>query len=45
MDKVGEVRNALLKTLDIDKVYLIYMDETKKVHWHQDAYLLLGYCR
>ncbi|MBU1030047.1 MAG: hypothetical protein KKB65_02325 [Nanoarchaeota archaeon] len=34
MDKVDEIRNALLKTLKIKKVYLIYMDETNQVHWH-----------
>jgi len=34
MDKVDEVRNALLKTLKIKKVYLIYMDEINQVHWH-----------
>lgn len=34
MDKVDEVRNALLKTLRIKKVYLIYMDEVNHVHWH-----------
>jgi len=34
MDKVDEIRNALLKTLKIKKVYLIYMDEANQVHWH-----------
>jgi len=34
MDKIDEVRNAMLKTLKIKKVYLIYMDEIKHVHWH-----------
>ena len=34
MDKVDELRDALLKTLKIKKVYLIYMDETNQVHWH-----------
>ncbi len=34
MDRVDELRNALLKTLKIKKVYLIYMDETNQVHWH-----------
>ncbi len=34
MDTVFAVRNALLKTLKIKKVYLIYMDEAKHVHWH-----------
>ena len=34
MDKVNEVRNALIKTLKIEKVYLTYLDEVKQVHWH-----------
>lgn len=34
MDKVDAVRTALLKTLQIKKVYLVYMDEVKHVHWH-----------
>lgn len=34
MDKVDEVRNALIKALKIKKVYLIYMDELNHVHWH-----------
>lgn len=34
MDNVDDVRNALIKTLKIKKVYLIYMDEINHVHWH-----------
>lgn len=34
MDKVNDTRNALLKALHIEKVYLVYMDEIKQVHWH-----------
>ncbi len=34
MDTVDAVRDALLRTLKVTKVYLIYMDETKHVHWH-----------
>ncbi len=34
MDKVDEVRNALLKSLKVTKIYLIYMDEVSQVHWH-----------
>lgn len=34
MDRVDEIRNAMLKALKVEKVYLIYMDETKQVHWH-----------
>jgi len=34
MDKVDQIRDALLKTLKIEKVYLTYLDEAKQVHWH-----------
>lgn len=34
MDRVDEIRNAILKALKVEKVYLIYMDEIKQVHWH-----------
>lgn len=34
MDKVDEMRNALLKTFKIKKVYLMYMDEIQHVHRH-----------
>lgn len=34
MDIVDQTRNAMIRTLDIEKVYLIYMDEVKHVHWH-----------
>lgn len=34
MDKVDEIRNALMNTLKIKKVYLVYMDEVNQVHWH-----------
>ena len=34
MDTVNTVRDAMLKALKIKKVYLIYMDEAKHVHWH-----------
>ena len=34
MGIINSVRNAMLKTLKIEKVYLIYMDEAKQVHWH-----------
>lgn len=34
MIKVDEVRNGLMKTLGVRKVYLIYMDEINHVHWH-----------
>jgi diadenosine tetraphosphate (Ap4A) HIT family hydrolase len=31
---VDRVRDSMLKTLKIKKVYLFYMDEAKHVHWH-----------
>lgn len=34
MDVVDAVRNSMLKVLKIKKVYLLYMDEAKHVHWH-----------
>jgi diadenosine tetraphosphate (Ap4A) HIT family hydrolase len=34
MDIVEKARQALMKTLVLDKVYLLYLDETKHVHWH-----------
>jgi diadenosine tetraphosphate (Ap4A) HIT family hydrolase len=34
MDVVDYVRDAMLKTLNIKKVYLVYMDEARHVHWH-----------
>ena len=34
MDTVFAVRNSLLKTLKVKKVYLVYMDEANYVHWH-----------
>lgn len=34
MDTVFTARNALLKTLKVKKVYLLYMDESNHVHWH-----------
>jgi len=34
MNVVDKVRNSMLKVLKVKKVYLIYMDEAKHVHWH-----------
>ncbi|MEK7095352.1 MAG: HIT domain-containing protein [Patescibacteria group bacterium] len=34
MDVVDEIRNKLLEVLKLEKIYLIYMDEVKQVHWH-----------
>ena len=34
MDRVNEIRNAMIKALNVEKVYLVYMDEAKQVHWH-----------
>lgn len=44
MDKVDLVRNTLIKVLKVDKVYLMYMDEVKHVHWHLiPRYNLMGF--
>jgi diadenosine tetraphosphate (Ap4A) HIT family hydrolase len=34
MDKVDDIRTAMIKTLKIEKVYLMYLDEICQVHWH-----------
>ena len=34
MDIVDKVRTSMLKTLKVEKVYLVYMDEANQVHWH-----------
>ncbi|MFA6269630.1 MAG: HIT family protein [Candidatus Paceibacterota bacterium] len=34
MEIVDITRDTLLKTLNLEKVYLMYMDEVKQVHWH-----------
>ena len=34
MNIVDKVRDCMLKVLKVKKVYLIYMDEAKHVHWH-----------
>ena len=34
MRMVEITRDALLSVLNIEKVYLVYMDELKHVHWH-----------
>lgn len=34
MEIVDKSRNALMKALKVRKVYLMYMDEVKHVHWH-----------
>ena len=34
MNVVDLVRDTMLKELKIKKVYLMYMDEIKHVHWH-----------
>lgn len=44
MNKVDQIRNALMKVLKVDKVYLMYMDEVKHVHWHLiPRYNLMGF--
>lgn len=34
MDKIDDIRTALIEYLGVEKVYLVYMDETEHVHWH-----------
>lgn len=34
MDAVNAVRSAMLAALKIKKVYLVYRDEMRHVHWH-----------
>lgn len=34
MDAVESLRKAIMKTLPVQKVYLLYMDEIRHVHWH-----------
>ena len=34
LDVIDAVRDALLASLGLEKVYLLYMDEVKQVHWH-----------
>lgn len=34
MDMVDIARDTLLKVLNLEKVYLMYLDEAKQVHWH-----------
>lgn len=44
MDKIDKVRDTLMKVLKVDKVYLMYMDEAKHVHWHLvPRYNLIGF--
>lgn len=34
MTIVNDIRRAMIKTLKVKKVYLLYMDEINHVHWH-----------
>ena len=34
MDVTDALRDALLRTFKVKKVYMLYMDELKHVHWH-----------
>lgn len=34
MDIVDVTRNMLMEKFSVEKVYLMYMDEVKQVHWH-----------
>ena len=44
MNIVDQVRNALTRVYKVKKVYLMYMDEVKHVHWHLiPRYNLLGF--
>lgn len=45
MNAVDHTRNLLIDVLGIDKVYLMYMDEIKHVHWHLiPRYEEQGFC-
>jgi diadenosine tetraphosphate (Ap4A) HIT family hydrolase len=44
MDRVDEIRTAMMKALKVKKVYLLYMDEIGKVHWHLvPRYSVIGF--
>ena len=44
MDITGLVHNALLKLTKTKKVYMMYLDEIKHVHWHLiPRYQIAGY--
>jgi diadenosine tetraphosphate (Ap4A) HIT family hydrolase len=34
MTIVNDIRRAMMKTLKVKKIYLLYMDEVNHVHWH-----------
>jgi len=34
MEIMDIARDVLIQTLQVEKVYLLYMDEIKQVHWH-----------
>jgi diadenosine tetraphosphate (Ap4A) HIT family hydrolase len=34
MNIVDVARDVLLKTFGVEKIYMLYMDEIKHVHWH-----------
>ena len=34
MDIVDVTRNSLLEKYEVEKVYLVYLDEVSHVHWH-----------
>lgn len=34
MDIVDVTRDTLLKVFNVEKVYMLYMDEAEEVHWH-----------
>jgi len=44
MDKVDEVRDVLKSFYNVEKVYLLYMDEAAHVHWHLvPRYEIMGF--
>lgn len=34
MERVDNLRDAMIEALGVEKVYLVYMDENQHVHWH-----------
>ena len=44
MNRVNEIRSAMIKALNVERIYLVYMDEVKQVHWHLvPSYDVKGY--
>ena len=34
MEIIDVMRDVILQTLKVEKIYLLYMDEAQQVHWH-----------